>query len=98
MTKKARVFAALLAFSILLVFLSSLFFLVGNVNHDHVCSDCSICYQISLCEELIKTIGSAAVVAISAVIFCVFLQVLPISIKKSQSRRSLVTLKVKLLN
>lgn len=98
MTKKKRLFAALLAVAVIFVVLFSAFFIAENANHYCVGDDCSICSQVTVCENVLRTIGSAAVTALVAVFFGGFVSFLTAFFKKTAYSTSLVTLKVKLSN
>ena len=68
MTKKFRFMVRLLAVVLAVVMLSSAVYLAVEADHDCSGDDCAICRQISICENLLKSLGLAgAAAAISAV-------------------------------
>lgn len=98
MTNQKRGFALILAFVLCLTMLFSATFIVTEADHDCTGEDCPICYQISICENTLKTL-SYAVIAITltlALIYCLTLSV-PMSFL-GRKNTSLITLKVKLSN
>lgn len=98
MTKKNRLLAIMLAVTVVFVVLFSTFFIAQNANHDCIGDDCPICYEISVCEVVLKTIGLASAVAILTAFVGTFMLFLPSFTKRPASNTSLVTLKVKLSN
>ena len=67
MTKKPCFMTRLLAAVLAVVMLSSAVYLAVEANHDCSGEDCAICHQISVCENLLKSLGLAgAAAAISA--------------------------------
>ena len=67
MTKKFRFMTRLLAAVLAVVMLSSAVYLAVEADHDCSGDDCAICRQISICENLLKSLGLAgAAAAISA--------------------------------
>ncbi len=98
MTKKNRLIALLLAVTVIFAVLFSALFIAQNADHNCIGDDCQICYAISVCENVLKTIGSALAVVILAALVGVFRFFLPSVSKRTAYRTSLVTLKVKLSN
>lgn len=98
MSKRNRVLTVLLAAAVLFVMLSSVFFIAIEADHDCVGEDCPICYQISVCEHTLKSVGQTILVAILAGFIGIFLISLPAFTKKLAYNTSLVSLKVKLSN
>ena len=67
MSKKPCFMTRLLAAVLAVVMLSSAVYLAVEANHDCSGEDCAICHQISVCENLLKSLGLAgAAAAISA--------------------------------
>ena len=95
---KNRLIAILLAIIFIFVIPFSAFFIVENENHDCEGEDCSICYQISICENVLKTVGLISALVAFVVLFgkCVFL--LSSFTIRLVCDSSLVKLKVKLSN
>ena len=57
MTKKFRFMVRLLAVVLAVVMLSSAVYLAVEADHDCSGDDCAICRQISICENLLKSLG-----------------------------------------
>ena len=98
MTKKLCFMTRLLAAVLAVVLLSSVVYLAVEANHDCSGDDCAICHQISVCENLLKSLGLAgAAVAISAAFtYTVCRAILPCA--EMNGTLTLVALKVKLSN
>lgn len=96
MSKKNRAISAVLALTIVFSILFSVCFIVAEADHTCVGEDCPICFQISLCENTLKSIGFA----VATIVFFVFpcsrvFSFLTIT-EKLLRTVSLVSLKVKL--
>ena len=98
MTKKSRLITGLLAAVLAAVMLSSAVYIAVEANHNCSGEDCAICRQISICENLLKTLGLAgAAAAISAAFtYTVCRAILPCA--EMNGTLTLVALKVKLSN
>ena len=98
MTKKFRFMTRLLAAVLAVVMLSSAVYLAVEADHDCSGDDCAICRQISICENLLKSLGFAgAAAAISAAFtYTVCMAILPCT--ETTDTLTLVALKVKLSN
>ena len=98
MTKKLRFLTRLLAAVLAVVMLSSAIYIAVEANHDCSGDDCAICRQISICENLLKSLGLAgAAAAISAAFtYTVCRAILPRA--EMNGTLTLVALKVKLSN
>lgn len=98
MTKKLCFMTRLLAAVLAVVMLSSAIYLAVEANHDCSGDDCAICRQISICENLLKTLGLAgAAAAITAVLtYTMCRAILPCA--EMIDTLTLVSLKVKLSN
>ena len=57
MTKKFRFMVRLLAVVLAVVMLSSAVYIAVEADHDCSGDDCAICRQISICENLLKSLG-----------------------------------------
>ena len=67
MTKRPCFMTRLLAVVLAVVMLSSAIYIAVEADHDCSGDDCAICRQISVCENLLKSLGLAgAAAAISA--------------------------------
>ena len=98
MTKKPCFMTRLLAAVLAVVMLSSAVYLAVEANHDCSGEDCAICHQISVCENLLQSLGLAgAAAAISAAFtYTVCRAILPCA--EMNGTLTLVALKVKLSN
>ena len=98
MTKKFRFMTGLLAVVLVFVMLSSVAYIAAESDHDCTGVDCAICHQISVCENLLKSLGLAgAAAAISAAFtYTVCRAILPCA--EMNGTLTLVALKVKLSN
>ena len=98
MTKKLCFMTRLLAAVLAVVMLSSAIYLAVEANHDCSGDDCAICRQISICENLLKSLGLAgAAAAITAVLtYTLCRAILPCT--ETIGTLTLVSLKVKLSN
>ncbi|MDO4938577.1 MAG: hypothetical protein Q4E54_01280 [Lachnospiraceae bacterium] len=98
MSDKKRVSAMLLAIAVLFVMLFSAFYIAKEADHDCCGGDCSICYQISVCESTLKSVGQAIGMITLAIFVGVFVLLHLSYINKPARHSSPVTLKVKLSN
>ena len=98
MNKKIRIFALLIALTVGFVMLFSAVFLVVEAHHDCTGKHCPTCYQMEVCESVLKTLTNVVpmVVAITVLIQYFLLSTSAFNISKQEE--SLVTLKVKLSN
>ncbi len=96
MTKKNRILASILAVAFVIVMLFSVCFIVAESNHICIGEDCPICYQISICENTLKTIGLAGFEIGVTALSLSLTAVSPCSVRLASLTDSLVSLKVKL--
>ena len=98
MTKKLCFMTRLLAAVLAVVMLSSAIYIAVEANHDCSGEDCAICRQISICENLLKTLGlaGAAAVITAAFTYTMCKAILPCT--EMIGTLTLVSLKVKLSN
>lgn len=97
MTKK-RIMAVILAALVLIVMVSSSLYIAEHADHDCTGEDCSICQQIYLCTQTLKTLSLAV---IAAAVFYAFSALLSITIGQVETAcvpHTPVSLKVKLTN
>ena len=96
MTKKSRLITGLLAAVLAAVMLSSAIYIAVEANHDCSGESCAICRQISICENLLKSIGlSGAAAVFAAAVRYTSRRVIP-SCAELVRTFTLVSLKVKL--
>ena len=98
MTKKFRFMVRLLAVVLAVVMLSSAVYIAVEADHDCSGDDCAICRQISICENLLKTLGlaGAATAVTAAFTYALCRAILPRA--EMNGTLTLVALKVKLSN
>ena len=96
MTKKFRFMVRLLAVVLAVVMLSSAVYLAVEADHDCSGDDCAICRQISICENLLKSLAGAAAAISAAFAYTVCRAILPCA--EMNGTLTLVALKVKLSN
>lgn len=98
MTKKLRLITGLLAAVLAAVMLSSAVYIAVEANHNCSGEDCAICRQISICENLLKTLGlaGAAAAVTAAFTYTMCRAILPCT--EMSGTLTLVALKVKLSN
>ena len=98
MTKNLCFMTRLLAAVLAVVMLSSAVYLAVEADHDCSGDDCAICHQISVCENLLKTLGLAGTAAAitAAFTYTVCRAILPCA--EMNGTLTLVALKVKLSN
>ena len=98
MEKRDRKLALLLALAVCFVMLFSAFYIAAEADHDCIGENCPICYQISVCENTLKSLGYGAL-ALAAFFALTFSAAILFSQPKTYLRQStLITLKVKLSN
>ena len=96
MTKKPCFMTRLLAAVLAVVMLFSAVYLAVEADHDCSGEDCAICRQISICENLLKTLGLAGAAAVfAAAVRYALCRIIP-SCAELVRTFTLVSLKVKL--
>ena len=96
MTSKKRISAVLIAMALVFAMLFFTFFIAAEADHDCVGEGCAVCCQISVCENVLKSVMCTLVMAavFAAVGFVAF------TLRNCENRdfyySSLVSLKVKL--
>ena len=98
MTKNLCFMTRLLAAVLAVVMLSSAIYIAVEANHDCSGDDCAICRQISICENLLKSLGlaGAAAAITAAFTYTMCRAILPCA--ETIGTLTLVALKVKLSN
>ena len=98
MTKKPCFMTRLLAAVLAVVMLFSAVYIAVEADHDCFGDDCAICRQISICENLLKSLGlaGAAAVITAAFTYTMCKAILPCA--ETIGTLTLVALKVKLSN
>lgn len=98
MTKKFRFMTRLLAAVLAVVMLSSAIYLAVEANHDCSGDDCAICRQISICENLLKSLGLAGAAATITAVLTYTMRRAILPCAEMNGTLTLVALKVKLSN
>lgn len=98
MKTERRLVSILIAMAVVFVMLGSIFYIAVEANHDCTGHDCPICEQISACKNFLKTLCTAVGVAGTYAALIFVLCSIPVCWEKIVFPRTLVTLKVKLLN
>ncbi|MGN0571418.1 MAG: hypothetical protein ACI4K9_04480 [Candidatus Fimenecus sp.] len=96
MEKKKRIAAILLAVTVLFVMLYSALFIAVEANHDCVGENCPICYQINVCQNVLKNLSLAVCATAFAAAFTHILCGSISICTDSVQSYTLVSLKVKL--
>ena len=98
MTKKPCFMTRLLAAVLAVVMLFSAVYIAVEAEHDCSGEDCAICRQISICENLLKSLGlaGAAAAITAAFTYTMCRAILPCA--ETIGTLTLVALKVKLSN
>lgn len=96
MTKKNRITAVFLAIMVLIVMLSSAFFIAAEADHDCVGKGCPVCYQINVCQNTLRNLSLAVCAAVFAAAFTHTLCRNFSSCTNIASSHTLIALKVKL--
>ena len=98
MTKKPCFMTRLLAAVLAVVMLFSAVYIAVEADHDCFGDDCAICRQISICENLLKSLGlaGAAAAVTAAFTYTMCKAILPCT--EMNGTLTLVALKVKLSN
>lgn len=96
MTKQKRMLALVMAAAILLIVLTSAFFVAAEANHDCIGGGCKICCQINVCCTVLKALALAVIAAVLTAAASHPLPFLLAGCRLSAPRCTLVSLKVKL--
>lgn len=68
--KRIRLIAIFLTILLFWVMLFATAFVVQEASHDCIGENCPICYQISVCDNIMKMLGSTLIIAILTVLSC----------------------------
>lgn len=98
MTRTIRFIALLVAALVLAAMLFSTAYIAAEADHDCTGEQCPICYQISICQNILKqfTSGATATALAVALTYMLLRSILPI--QGVYTLTTLITFKVKLLN
>ena len=98
MTKQRRVKALILAFFVFFAMTTSLFVIALEADHDCIGEDCAICAVVAICENTIKVLCASLFAIALLIIFGCFNSFTFSSFFKQTYGKTLVSLKIKLLN
>lgn len=96
MTKKTRIFAAVLAALVVLVALSASAFMIEHADHDCTGEDCPVCERLFACAQSLRNLAGAAVVVLASVAFASVVSASADGYLPAYVPRTPVSLKVKL--
>ena len=97
MEARKKIVALCLAATVLFVTLCSAFFIAAEADHDCIGENCPICYQVNVCQNILKNTLPAACAALSAAFayaLCRNVSAYTIYLQ----RHTLISLKVELLD
>ena len=98
MKKHLRIAKILLAVLLVAAMLCPLIFITAEADHDCTGADCAVCHQISVCENLLNSLGTAtAACAAAAAVVYLLCSVITLC-AETDCTFTLVSLKVKLSN
>lgn len=98
MVKARRITALVFAAVVLFSMMFSLFIIVSEADHDCAGDNCPVCDVIVLCQDTVKTLGSALGAAAAAAVFFFFAAFVLSNSRLTSFTETPVSLKVKLLN
>ena len=93
MTKRNHIIGIITALAVLFVILYSSLYIAAEINHDCTGDNCSICCQINICRNTLKTLSLACFAAATAALLTytlcgnillrtrVWLKLTPVSLK-----------------
>ena len=96
MTKKKRIISLVVAVAVFFVMLYSALYIAAEANHDCVGENCPICYQISVCENILKNLSLTVCAAAFTAAFTYTLCISIFACTDVIIGHTLVSLKVKL--
>ena len=98
MKKHLKLARILLAVLLVAAMLCPLIFITAEADHDCTGADCAVCHQISVCENLLNSLGTATA-SCAAAVAAVYLLCSVITLcAETDCTFTLVSLKVKLSN
>ena len=98
MAKHKRIAAAFLAAALLLVMLGSALFIIEESDHDCIGEGCAICFQLNVCQNVLKNLCLAVFTAAVAKGVLSALHIGAHTRREPDFSDTLVTMKVKLSN
>lgn len=98
MTKRLRVSAAVLAALAAVVLLASSLFIVSHAEHDCAGRDCSVCEQMRVCAQALKTLSTAAAVTALCAVRGVSARAVSACAVPARAPSTPISLRVKLSN
>ncbi len=96
MTKRNRIIGIITALAVLFVILYSSLYIATEINHDCAGDNCSICCQINICRNTLKTLSLAFFAAATAALLTYTLCGNILLRTRVWLKLTLVSLKVKL--
>ena len=92
-----RTTAVLLAALVLFAVISSLFAVIHEAHHDCTGENCRVCAMVAVCRTTLRTLADALIAA-AAVSACLCTALPVIYFSRAYFGKTLISLKVKLLN
>lgn len=96
MTKRNRIISIITALAVLFVIMYSSLYIATEINHDCAGDNCSICCQINICRNTLKTLSLACFAATTAALLTYTLCINILLRTNVSFKLTLVSLKVKL--
>ena len=98
MKKHLKLARILLAVLLVAAMLCPLIFITAEADHDCTGADCAVCHQISVCENLLNSLGTATAACAAAAAVVYLLCSVITRCAETDCCFTLVSLKVKLSN
>ena len=99
MNNKKRIFSIIMTFVIIATIFLSQNFIIENLHHDCKGETCPICMQLEVSVQLLSILKSAVPIISYIVLFlCVFTLSIAKSKESYSTKKTLITLKVELLD
>ena len=87
----------LIVFSLVIICSSA--FIIVHADHDCTGEDCSICMELAQCHKTLHTLGTAVAGALQlTLMLCIVAALCNIIIRSHSEHKTLISLKVELLN
>lgn len=99
MVKNKKLLAGLMALTVLIMLLFSVFFITSEARHKCIGENCPICHEVQTCFQVLNTLGTGGFSTVVAVLGTThFLVICVIPVFHRIPSHTLVSLKVKLTN
>ncbi len=99
MAKNKKLLAGLMALTVLIMLLFSVFFITSEARHNCIGENCPICHEVQTCFQVLNTLGTSGLSTVVAVLGAAhFFVICVIPVFHRIPSHTLVSLKVKLTN